>query len=948
MTKLKAWRQVIDPREDLREGKALDTAEFAVHLDMVHDKRGYELYWQPEQFFARTYLTKNLLDLAAEAVRRLSGITEATSAIFNMTTQFGGGKTHALTLLYHLAQNGPAARQWVGVPHILQRAGVQTVPQAKVAVFVGMRFDGRGGDDGTPLRRTPWGEIAWQLAGEAGYAVMRPFDEEGRAPGGDTIAKLFALVNQPILILMDELINYVSRYRQSGLGAQLYNFLFNLAEETRSHHNVVLAVSIPISEGEMTTEDVDDYRRFSKMLDRLGKAVIMSAEADTSEIIRRRLFEWDERAIDTQGRVILPREAIATCQAYADWVQENRQQLPSWFAADNALEEFKATYPFHPALISVFQRKWQGLPNFQRTRGVLRLLALWVSRAYQEAYKGAHKDPLISLGTAPLEEPNFRSAVFKQLGEDNLETAVTTDIVGGRNAHAIRLDAEAIPDIKQARLHRKVATAIFFESNGGQRKGFTTIPEIRLAVGEPGLDIGHVETVVEALAPPDGACFYLDVIKNRYWFSLKPNLTQVLSDRKAALAGDSRIEEEVKSAIQAQFGKHEHVNCIFFPEKSSHIPNQPVVTVAVLSPQHTLKEKEAALALMESLTREYGSSARTYKNALIWAVAENSQTMLAAAQKRLAWETIDDEREELQLGDSQEEQLKRNLARAKSDLNESVWQVYNRVYLLGKDNKLKEIELGRQNSSSATNLLTLIIRTLRSYGDVEETISPSYLTRHWPPAFTSWSTKAIRDAVYASPKFPRLLNAQTLRDTVAKGVTNGFIAYCGQQEDGSYRPFYYKDPLGPADVEITDDMVVIRRETAEAYLLQQAEAVGSDATAVNEPTPSLVEEETGGGGETAVGPSTVTRVEPKPELVVGPSPGPEPGIEQLTWDGEIAAQQWVNFYMKVLAKFAANQAMKLTLHVEIGGDGPISPQKVAEMRAALRELGLPDEVTVQT
>ncbi|MCB0019531.1 MAG: ATP-binding protein, partial [Anaerolineales bacterium] len=242
--KLKPWRQVIDPREDLREGKSLDTAEFAVHLDMVHDKRGYELYWKPEQFFARTYLTRSLLDLAAEAIRRLSGVQEATSAIFNMTTQFGGGKTHALTLLYHLAQNGPSASRWVGVPRILQQAGVRQVPQAKVAVFVGMRFDGRGGDDGTPRRRTPWGEIAWQLGGKAGYQIMAPFDVEGRAPGGDTIAKLFALVDQPILILMDELINYVSRYRQGGLGGQLYNFLFNLAEETRSHENVVLAVSI--------------------------------------------------------------------------------------------------------------------------------------------------------------------------------------------------------------------------------------------------------------------------------------------------------------------------------------------------------------------------------------------------------------------------------------------------------------------------------------------------------------------------------------------------------------------------------------------------------------------------------------------------------------------------------------------------------------------------------
>jgi hypothetical protein len=944
--KLKPWRQVIDPREDLREGKALDTAEFAVHLDMVHDKRGYELYWKPEQFFARTYLTKSLLDLAAETVRRLSGIQEATSAIFNMTTQFGGGKTHALTLLYHLAQNGPAANRWVGVPRILQQAGVDRIPQARVAVFVGMRFDARGGDDGTPYRRTPWGEIAWQLAGDAGFQLLASFDAEGRAPGGDTIARLFALVNQPVLILMDELINYVSRYRQGGLGAQLYNFLFTLAEETRAHANVVLAVSIPISEGEMTAEDVEDYRRFSKMLDRLGKAVIMSAEADTSEIIRRRLFEWDERALDVQGRVILPKEAIAACRAYADWVQENRQQLPGWFAADTALDAFKATYPFHPALISVFQRKWQGLPSFQRTRGILRLLALWVARAHQDAYQSAHRDPLIGLGTAPLEDPVFRTAVFKQLGEDNLETAVTTDIVGGRSAHAERLDADAVADIKQARLHRKVATAIFFESNGGQLRAFTTIPEIRLAVAEPGLDIGHVETVLEALAPPDGACFYLDVIKNRYWFSMKPNLTQVLADRKAALDGDPRIMESVKEEIQAQFGKLDGVNRIFFPEKSSNIPNQTAVTVVIVSPEQTLQDKAETLAFMEQMTREYGSAARTYKNALIWAVAENAAPMKGAAQKLLAWETIDDEAAELQLGATQQEQLKRNLGRAKGDLKEAVWRAYNRAYLLGKDNRLKEVDLGRHNSSSAANLLTLIIRELRKYGDVEESISPGYLVRNWPPAFTEWSTKGVRDALYASPQFPRLLDANAIRETIAKGVTNGFLAYLGKPGDGRYQPFYFREALGPADIEIAEDMFIITRETAEAYVARQAQAASETAVVERE---KLIKERGPGfetekerERETAVAPEVVTAVD-KP-VAGGTEPPDSQRITKLTWRGEIAAQKWVNFYMKVLTKFASDHELKLALHVEVAGDSGISPQKVEEMQAALRELGLEDRV----
>ena len=184
---LKPWYKIVTPREDLREGQPLDAAEFAVHLDQVRDGRAPEDYQNPARFFDRTYLTANLTDLAAQVLRRLSGRRSETSAVFNLATQFGGGKTHALTLLYHLAQGGSpaqgrssaqgsqAAQCWTGVSRLLDKAGLKTLPQAAVAVFVGTEFDsltGRGGKDGTPLRRTPWGEIAYQLGGAEALALV--------------------------------------------------------------------------------------------------------------------------------------------------------------------------------------------------------------------------------------------------------------------------------------------------------------------------------------------------------------------------------------------------------------------------------------------------------------------------------------------------------------------------------------------------------------------------------------------------------------------------------------------------------------------------------------------------------------------------------------------------------------------------------------------------------
>jgi predicted AAA+ superfamily ATPase len=524
---LKPWYKVLTPREDLRLGKPLDASEFAVHLGRVKDGKAPDYYQNPENFFERTYLTQNLTNMAAEVVRRLSGEKTESSAVYNLNTQFGGGKTHTLTLLYHLAKNGSNSESWPGVNKILTKSGIETIPKAKVAVFVGNDFDsktGRGGNDGTPLRKTPWGEIAFQLGGEEAFALVGQHEADLEAPGSDVIRQILPK-DKPCLILMDELMNYVSRSRRSGLSSQLYNFIQNLSETARGEENVVLVISVPASELEMTPEDHTDYSRIKKLLDRLSKAIIISTETDISEIIRRRLFEFDSKSLDLSGRAALPEDARQTCREYARLVRNHRQQIPSWFPIDNAEEAFEAAYPFHPMVFSVFERKWQALPSFQRTRGVLRLLALWVSKAYRDGFLGAHADPLVGLGTAPLDDPFFRAAAIEQLGEDRLEVPITTDICGDSESHSTRLDYESADSIKKARLHRKVATSIFFESNGGRTSGTdASIPEIRLDVAEPDLDIGNVETVLSDL---ETTCYFLNAEGSRYHFSLKPNVNQI-------------------------------------------------------------------------------------------------------------------------------------------------------------------------------------------------------------------------------------------------------------------------------------------------------------------------------------------------------------------------------------------------------------------------------------
>lgn len=915
---LKPWYKVITPREDLRDGRPLDASEFAVHLDHVRDGRAPAVYQNPDEFFDRTYLTKNLRDLAVQVARRLNGVKVETSSVFNLSTQFGGGKTHALTLLYHLARGGKAARNWKGVQFILQDAGVESVPVAATAVFVGTEFDsitGRGGSNGEPLRKTAWGEIAWQLGGADAFARVHQHEETMTAPGGDVIETLLPK-DKPALILLDELMNYISRNRKSGLATQLYHFVQNLTEVARSRPNVVLAVSIPASELEMTAEDEADFNRMKKLLDRLGKAMIMSAEAETAEIIRRRLFEWGG----------LPKDANDTIDGYSAWVLDHKADLPTWFPADQARAQFHACYPFHPSLLSVFERKWQTLPRFQQTRGVLRLLALWVSRAYAEGYKGAHKDALISLGTAPLDEPLFRAAVFEQLGEAKLEGAVTTDIIGNDHAHAVRLDSEATTEIKKARLHRKVATTILFESNGGQQRGLATLPEVRLAVAEPDLDIGNVEQCLDGLTE---ACYFLSAEKNKYRFSIQPNLNKLLSDRRASVSIGA-VEERLKADIQKVFSAGSGVDRVFFPEKSNQVPDRPAISLVVLGLDRPAGEK-ATDALIKSLLTESGQSSRTFKSGLFFSVIDDATTLKDEARKLLAWQDIADDSEELKLDDAQRRQLTENVKKAERDVREAVWRSFKHVYYLGTDGEIVHEDLGLLHSSAAPTLTELITSRLRQKDVIVETVTAQFLLRYWPPALPEWSTKSVRDAFYASPKFPRLMSADAIKNTISKGLDAGVIAYVGKTSSG-YEPFVFKKSMLPAEIELADDIFLITKDAAEKYVVAQSQPEASKAEA------TLI-----GGGSTEPldvikdGPSTGT-----PEI-----PAPAGDASGFTWAALVPYQKWTNLYTKVLSKFASSGALTIHVSVDVRPKDGVSKAKIDEVKVALRELGLSEDVKIE-
>ena len=516
---------------------------------------------------------------------------------------------------------------------------------------------------------------------------------------------------------------------------------------------------------------------------------------------------------------------------------------------------------------------------------------------------------------------------------------MTTDIAGKDHAHALRLDTEATSDLKKARLHRKVATTILFESNGGQQRGEATLPEVRLAVAEPALDIGNVEQCLEALADH---CYFLAAEKNRYRFSFQPNLNKLLADRRASVSA-AAIDEVVRKEIQKAFATGGRVERVYFPTKSNEIPDRPVLTLAVLAPENTAPQP-ATKNLITQMTTESGASSRTFKSALIWVAPEDASTLLDEARKVLAWKDIDADSGELKLDETQQRQLAENTKRAERDLREAVWRAYKNVFLLADDNSLRKIDLGLVHSSAATSLVELILSRLKQEDIVVEGVSPNFLARYWPPALPEWSTRSVRDAFYASPKFPRLLKPDAVKDTISRGLDAGTVAYVGKTSDGSYDPFIYKRSLGAADIEIADDVYLIARERAEEYVAKKAATAAPTGAA-----PSVL------GGKSQLAPGApiapaqggATGLPPTPTSAVSSDPSLPTEVAGFHWSGEIAAQKWMNFYTKVLSRFATSGGLKLTVSVDVEPPGGTTVSKVEETRVALRELGLSEDVDVK-
>jgi hypothetical protein len=905
----------------VREGRSFNPDEFAIALEQVVSGRAPADYRDPKQFFSRTCFTRALTEHTGMVLRRLAGKTENTAPVMALITQFGGGKTHTLTALYHMVKNRKITKEIEVLAKIVKEAGLSEIAGARVAVFVGNAWDP------SPGAENPWIDIARQLAGDNGVALLGS-EAKTKVPGTNNLHKLIEASGGCILILCDEVLNFLSRHR--NLAEPFRDFLANLVRALTGTTGSAAMISLPQSKPEMSDWDIRWQDIVVKEVNRVAKNLIANDEAEISEVVRRRLFE------DLGGEKA--RKNVA--KAFADWCFERRAQLPvEWTAVDTALTEAKAReflqkrfevcYPFHPSTLSVFQRKWQALPHYQQTRGTLAMLAQWISLAFREGFQKARREPLITLGSAPLDVPDFRGVVLSQLGEPRLQTAIETDI-SGISSHARGLDADTKGPLRD--IHCRVGTTIFFESSGGQTEKVAHLPELRFALGEPEIDTTSIDNAAMALEAK--AFFMRRVGSDGFMIRHQPTLKKVVNDRKASLDEESEIKPSMISVVRKEFEKGASIPIVYFPKDGSTIQDSPRLTLVVMEPDSEWAGSGSIKKQIAEWTKQRGASPRLYPGSLIWCLKKPGRDLREKIELSLAWQRVSREISEGTLGTefdrAERADILSKVKEAEDAAKDEVWASYR--YVVIADNQeadgLKVIDLGAGHSSAAETLCGRIIAALISQALLNVSVGAGYIERNWPPALKesgAWPLASLRQS-FLNGALTRLIDPDSvLRIKITEFVGKGdFGLASGHKSGGTYERVWFLETISPDEASFESDVFLITK--AKAKFLKSMGGI--------ETPPALP-------GKPEVPPISEPPVRPPVEL----PPGAQTRTLRIV--GTIPPEIWNRLGTKIIPKLKSGTDLKIGVDfsavVDIGNAKAIE----SDLRQVIQDLGLGDKVRIE-
>ncbi|MGQ9865800.1 MAG: Swt1 family HEPN domain-containing protein [Pseudanabaenaceae cyanobacterium] len=669
------WRELATPHPDVASGR-FQQAEFAADLWQVYLDQGSDEYRDPTEFYRRTYLTEGLKQLLINALRRLSG--QGGDPVIELQTNFGGGKTHAMLALYHLCQASQVS-DLPGMEPIFQAAGIpKPLPNVNVAVLVGNKLQPSGivpyGSDAAkrPAIKTLWGELAWQLGGAEGYEWVRQADETSTNPG-DTLTQLFNRY-APCLILIDEWVSYARQLHEQpdlagGSFDTQFTFAQTLSESAKNAKDTLLVVSIPSSDIEIGGD------RGKEALDRLKNAIgrvespWRPASAEESfEIVRRRLFQ------PTPPNVLAQRDAVI--KAFMDLYRNQSQEFPSECKEAGYEQRMKAAYPIHPELFDRLYTDWSTLDKFQRTRGVLRLMA----KVIHSLWERNDQSLLILPSHVPIDDLQVQSELTRYL-EDNWTPVIERD-VDGPNSLPLSLD-RIHSNLGRYSACRRVARTVYLGSAPTLRAANRGLEERRVKLGcvQPG---EMVATFGDALRRLTDQATYLYLDGSRYWVSTQPNLNRTAQERTEQLLSEHhQIREEIIQRLRGDKNRGEFRRVHIAPVATADIPDDPTlgVRLVVLHPEYPHSknaEDSPARAWVKEALSQRGNSFRYHKNTLLFLAPDGNElkSLDQHTAQYLAWKSILEEKDALNLDVSQINQATAKLNQAQEAVAGALLRAY--------------------------------------------------------------------------------------------------------------------------------------------------------------------------------------------------------------------------------------------------------------------------------
>lgn len=628
---LRPWIEVALPHPDVLENRFKE-AEFAADLFAVDSGRAVGDYATPRGFFGITFLTEGLKRVLVSALQRLSG--QGGDPVIGLQTAFGGGKTHTLLAVYHLARHMEAGGDPSELPGVAALAqGLELVgKRPRVAAFVG---SSKGTDVSLTLKdgpevRTLWGYIAWRAAGEAGLRLVAEAEAARSSPGSELMVEVFRLAG-PTVILLDELVMFARQLDEPRFEAFL-SFIQSLTEAAKMAPGVLIVGSLIESAAEAGgPRGVEALVRLEKVFGRVQSSWLPASGNETYEIIRRRLFQ----PLDSDGE----RARDTTVKAFADLYRRNPAEFPPHAKEPRYAELLRLSYPIHPELFDRLSQDWASLEKFQRTRGVLRFMAnvvgvLWQQRA---------PDPLILPARVAIANDRVRASVLDPL--DAAFGAIIDKEVDGDGSLPARMEANPTRRISQAHAATRAARAVFLCTAplAGQPNAGLNGQGLRLACAEPD---DQLAIFGEALRELSERATYLHEDAGRYWFSTQPTLNQLAEDL-AREWPSHEVDTEIVGVLREDAKMRANFARVFgAPDEPTSIDEADAISLVILGPAtpHVGRGagKSKATDIAADTVLRCRSGQRSFRNTLLFVAADEAQLATAreAMRRALAWESI--------------------------------------------------------------------------------------------------------------------------------------------------------------------------------------------------------------------------------------------------------------------------------------------------------------------